>query len=461
MKILLVTTPPARESIDLSSNLHAEPLSLEYIGAGVKDHHDVRLLDLRIPTEPGLKEILETFQPDILGCGAYTLGVNTAKQLCADAKKILPGITTVVGGMHASLQPEDYFEDYIDVVVIGEGILPFKKLCECLETQRDLEGVENIAFRTDGRWVRTTRTPYPPLDSLPFPDRQLTSHIRNQYYGHLLDMPFAYIRGSVGCTYSCIICCVSRMLNRKVYRHSIDRILQELDSIEESIVIWVDDEFLLDGDRASELAKAICSAGIKKKHYFSARADSIIKKSKLIEEWAKIGLEAVMVGFESHREADFKKMGKGTCTYNTREIIQILRQNKISAQGNFIIQQDFTAKDFEDLANYILDLEIGYQNLTVLTPLVGTKLYEREKGNLITNNYNLFDLAHTVLPTRLPLREFFNEFAKTFTKIKASQGGLKRLQIIPLKLRLEILDSMIKMEGKLRNAYREYDKKLW
>jgi len=250
-------------------------------------------------------------------------------------------------------------------------------------------------------------------------------------------------------------------MDYKVYRHSIDRIVQELDSINESIAIWVDDEFLLDGERASELARAISSAGIKKKHFFSARADSVIKKSKLIEEWAKIGLEAVLVGFESHRESDLKNMGKGTSTSNTKEIIHILQQNKISVQGNFIINQDFTARDFEDMANYILDLKIGYQNLSVLTPLLGTKLYEREKGNLITNNYNLFDLAHTVLPTRLPLREFFNEFTKAYTKINASQGGLKRFQALPLKLRLEILDGMIKMEEKLRNAYRDYDKHLW
>jgi len=461
MKVLLVTTPPARESIDLSFFLHAEPLSLEYIGAGVKDHHDVRLLDLRLPTGPGLKEVLETFQPDILGCGAYTLGVNTAVQQCAEAKKILPGITTVVGGMHASLQPEDYFVDCIDVVVIGEGILPFKKLCECLEKHKSLGEVENIAFKTDGRWVSTSRTPPPPLDSLPFPARELTSHIRNQYYGHLLNMPLAYIRGSVGCNFRCIFCSVGKLMDYKVYRHSIDRIVQELDSINESIAIWVDDEFLLDGERASELARAISSAGIKKKHFFSARADSVIKKSKLIEEWAKIGLEAVLVGFESHRESDLKNMGKGTSTSNTKEIIHILQQNKISVQGNFIINQDFTARDFEDMANYILDLKIGYQNLSVLTPLLGTKLYEREKGNLITNNYNLFDLAHTVLPTRLPLREFFNEFTKAYTKINASQGGLKRFQALPLKLRLEILDGMIKMEEKLRNAYRDYDKHLW
>jgi radical SAM superfamily enzyme YgiQ (UPF0313 family) len=461
MKVLLVTTPPAKESIDLSSFLCSEPLALEYIGAGIKDHHDVRIVDLRVDSEPGLKEVLETYQPDILGCGAYTLGVNTVKQICADAKKILPGITTMAGGLHASLQPEDYFEDYIDIVVIGEGVFPVKKLCACLEKRRSLEEVENIAFKVDGRWVFTSKTPHPPLDSLPLPARELTSHIRNSYYGHYLDMPFAHVRGSAGCTYSCIICSVSKMLNRKVYRHSIDRILQELDSINESIVIWVDDEFLLDGEWASELARAINSAGIKKKHNFSTRTDSVKKRPELIEEWAKIGLESVFVGFESCRESDLKKMGKGTTLSDTEEFVRIVRENNISAQGNFIVYPDFTKTDFEDIINYILDLKVGYQNLSVLTPLPGTKLYEMEKDNFITHNYNLFDQAHTILPTRLPLKEFFKEFTNIFTKINTPGGGMKRFKLLPMKKRLEILDLMTKMTEKLRNAYRDYDKHLW
>ena len=91
MKILLVTTPPSPLAFDRSSIALMEPLNLEYIGAGVQDQHDVRLVDLRVDTEPRLKEVLESFQPDVMGCGAYTSEVNPTKQMCAEAKKYFPG----------------------------------------------------------------------------------------------------------------------------------------------------------------------------------------------------------------------------------------------------------------------------------------------------------------------------------------------------------------------------------
>jgi radical SAM superfamily enzyme YgiQ (UPF0313 family) len=437
-----------------------EPLALEYIGAGIKDHHEVKLLDLQIPDiKPGLKETLETFQPDIIACSAFTPGVNSAGKICAEAKKILPGILTVVGGHHATVMPRDYFQDTIDVVVSGEGVFPFKKICECHEKGKSFEDIENIYYRKNGKMVFTRKEEHPPLDSLPFPDRTLTSHLRHRYLTFILEKPttLANIRGSVGCTYHCKFCAVSSMLKRKVYKHSIDRIIEELATIKESMLLWVDDELLLDSKRAIQLAKEIARAGIKKYHLICGRSDSIIRSPKSLEEWASIGLKLVFIGLESHRDKDLKDMRKGISSSKNEEALRICQANNVQVRGSFIVSQDFDKKDFKNLARYARKTGVDLPSFHVLTPFPGTDLCDEKKGDFIINNYDLYDMAHTILPTKLPLKQFYKEYTKLTKNAIPLRKKIKLFRHIDPKFRKELIASTKKGYKNLKNAYRDYD----
>jgi len=85
------------------------------------------LVDLTLDSKVELKEVLESYKPDIIGCGGYTVQVNPAREIMAEAKKILPNILTVVGGQHATVMPRIFSKTAIDVVVVGEGVFPLKK----------------------------------------------------------------------------------------------------------------------------------------------------------------------------------------------------------------------------------------------------------------------------------------------------------------------------------------------
>ena len=47
----------------------------------------------------------------------------------------------------------------------------------------------------------------------------------------------------------------------------------------------------------------------------------------------------------------------------------------------------------------------------MLTPLPGTDLWDETEPSIQTRDWELFDIAHTVLPTKLPLDEFYAEYA--------------------------------------------------
>jgi len=64
MKILLLQ-PPSGSAFSDKVFLH-EPLTLEYLGAGLKlDGHDVRLHDARL--DPDVDAVLNDFDPEVVG----------------------------------------------------------------------------------------------------------------------------------------------------------------------------------------------------------------------------------------------------------------------------------------------------------------------------------------------------------------------------------------------------------
>ena len=52
-------------------------------------------------------------------------------------------------------------------------------------------------------------------------------------------------------------------------------------------------------------------------------------------------------------------------------------------------------------------------HLTVATPYPGTEIWLTETRRLTSRDYRLFDVAHAVLPTRMPLDKFYAELVKT------------------------------------------------
>ena len=460
MKILLFTVPADDESFDMSTYANAEPLALEYLGAAVKENHDVRLVDLRIDRELDFRQVLEAFQPDITACGTYTTEVYGARKLCAEAKKLLPNVLTVIGGHHATVMPSDFIDENVDLIVMGEGVHTFKKICDYHEQGKSFHDIENIYYKKNGKMVHTFKKEHPPLDSLPLPDRTLTSHIRHHYKTLMTFKPtqIALIRSSVGCICRCEFCPISGILNHKLLKRSIDRVIEEFVTLKEPFVLWIDDEFLTDPERALLLAREIEKTGIKKKHFFLCRADTVCKHPECIEAWVNVGLQAAFIGIESHRDTDLIRMGKGSSTLKSQEAVRILRENNVTVRGGFMIQQDFIKDDFKKIADYIRELKVDMAALFIYTPLPGTKLWEKTKDQFLLHNYNLFDMMHTILPTTLPLKEFYKEYCNLLFKATLSPESEKNfLKAMSLKELLQLFFKRKKLYKKVKNSYRLYN----
>jgi magnesium-protoporphyrin IX monomethyl ester (oxidative) cyclase len=79
---------------------------------------------------------------------------------------------------------------------------------------------------------------------------------------------------------------------------------------------------------------------------------------------------------------------------------------------NLITDPSWDRADFERTRQWATEVpEIVH--LTVATPYPGTELFHTEARELTSVDYTLYDIQHAVLPTKLPLREFYEQLVQT------------------------------------------------
>ncbi|MDD2497232.1 MAG: radical SAM protein [Desulfitobacteriaceae bacterium] len=449
MKVMLIQPP---SSISYMDKVYMyEPLGLEYLGAGLKeDGHEVLLLDARL--DPDLETAFRSFQPNIVGITGYTNHLAIVKDMAIRFKKINPDVYIVVGGHHATVSPKDYNIKAIDVVVLGEGVFTLREVIKHRMDGLGLESIPGLAI--PGSEMKFTKErPYTPLDALPFPDRSLTSRYRHAYFSDWMK-PIASIRTSLGCFGRCSFCALWSITGGKYLKRQPEKIVKELQGIKEEIVFFCDDESMCDIKRMDKLADLIKEAGIKKKYFLYGRVDTIVKYPELFAKWKKIGLTQVFVGFESFSDDRLKALNKDISVKQQEQAVKILNDIKVDIYASFVIDPSFTRREFDQLIAYIRKLKISYAALSILTPLPGTKLFEETEDKLLTKEPKFYDFMHTVLPTTLPLKDFYSEYARTLMKATPITRYLKFISKFDRKRRLSTMKELLGVVKEVREGYK-------
>ncbi|WP_163338918.1 B12-binding domain-containing radical SAM protein [Desulfopila sp. IMCC35008] len=407
MRIMLIQPPSSIDFID-GVFMH-EPLALEYLGAGLKlDDHEVMLFDARIDSD--IITAANDFLPDIVALTAYTSQVNIIRTLAGKLKALDPIPFVVVGGHHATVHPADFNVPDIDLIVIGEGVTALREIVREVETEQNFVSIDGLAI--PGEKLRhTTVRPHCDLDDLPTPDRSLSARYRNHYFSEWL-RPLASIRTSLGCVGRCNFCALWSLTGGKYLKRNNEKVVEELKTIREENVFFCDDESMCDVKRMDLLADLIAENKIHKKYFLYARVDTIVRHPELFEKWRDIGLQQVFVGMESFSDASLRSMNKGVTTTQQEQAVRILKELGILLYASFVVDSNFSREDFRSLTSYVRRLKLQYASFSILTPLPGTQMYQEYHEKLLPYRPEMFDFLHTVLPTNLPLKEFYTEFAR-------------------------------------------------
>jgi hopanoid C-3 methylase HpnR len=389
--------------------LRLEPLGLELIAQAVRRAgHEVRLIDLQAESPAPYLRVLDRWQPDaVCFCGNYLANVPEIIDLACEAKTRVKGVFVFVGGHSASFIASDMLahgEGAVDCVLTGEGEGAVGTL---------LEAIGGDLTQVPGAVTPLGAGPTPRLvDSLDDirPARDLLHH-RRRYFIGTLD-PCASIEFARGCPWDCTFCSAWTFYGRSYRMASPALLAEELASLAEPGVFIVDDVAFVHQEHGMAIAEEILRRGVRKRYYLETRGDVLLRNKEVFRLWRRLGLEYMFLGLEAIDEAGLELYRKRTHLDVNFEALEFARSLGIIVAINIIADPSWDRERFAAIRAWCLEIP-EVVNISVNTPYPGTETWLSEQRRLTTRDYRLFDIQHAVLPTKLPLAEFYEELVKT------------------------------------------------
>jgi radical SAM superfamily enzyme YgiQ (UPF0313 family) len=407
LRILLVRPPQPHRSIGLRHVMVCNPIELEYVAATCPDH-EVRIFDGIL--ERRLADELRTFQPDVVGTSAYINAVGEVAGIVATARALAPRAVVVVGGVHATVVPEDFAAAEPDAVVRGDGMAAFREIVDRVARgERELSGIAGVVPRdalAAGRCGDIPRFVDP--DSLPFPARELTRRHWERYW-YVYHRPVTMMKTSFGCPYRCSFCYCWRITAGEHRVRSPESIADELERIWAPEVYLVDDDFLLSEPRLWSIHDELSRRGIRKGLFCYGRSDFIATHPELLKALSRAGLKAVVVGVESPNQHELDAFDKRTDAAVHEQAFAVLREANVDVYASFILNPAWGDREFRALERYILRNRLYYVILQPLMPLPGTALWEewRERVFIRRDHHEIWDISHLAVPSHLPMWRYY------------------------------------------------------
>jgi hopanoid C-3 methylase HpnR len=423
MKVLFVHPSPLMYS---EIYLRLEPLGLELVAASArKAGHDVRLLDLQIFSHDDYRRALNGWRPDAVGFSLnYLANIPEFLDLADETKLALPDALVFCGGHSASFTASEILEHAggrVDCVLRGEGEGSTPLLLDAFAARRPLESVPGaVTARGRGPAPRFVES----LDALS-PARDLTRR-RGKYFIGSLD-PCASIEFARGCPWDCSFCSAWTFYGRSYRTVDPLKAAADLASIREPGVFLVDDVAFVHPEHGMAIAAEAERLKVRKQYYMETRADVLMRNPEVFRRWRRLGLNYIFLGLEAIDEEGLKAHRKRVTLGKNEDALAFARSLGLSVAVNLIADPDWDERRFAVVREWASSVpEIVH--LTVNTPYPGTETWTTDKREFTTRDYRLFDVQHAVVPTKMPLSDFYRELVDTQSVLSRKHLGWTALK---------------------------------
>jgi hopanoid C-3 methylase HpnR len=406
--------------------LRLEPLGLELIASAARGAgHDVQMIDLQVETHRDLEKLLRRWRPDAVCFGGnYLANVPEIIDLAKAVKAALPACFVFVGGHSVSFIAADllrHAQGAIDCVLKGEAETSVSPLLDAAQNHSGMLAIPGA--------VTSAGEGPPPvmaesLDKVR-PARDLLRRRRSYFIGTL--DPAASIEFARGCPWDCAFCSAWTFYGRSYRTASPEVVADELAQLKEPGVFIVDDVAFVHAEHGLAIAEAIRRRGVKKRYYLETRGDVLLRNKQVFEVWRDLGLDYMFIGLEAIDEAGLELYRKRVHLDKNFEALAFARELGVTVAINLIVDPDWDRQRFETVRQWCLEVP-EIVNLSVNTPYPGTETWRREQRRLASLDYRLFDIQHAVLPTKLPLEEFYAELVRTQQVLNNKHLGLRALR---------------------------------
>lgn len=327
------------------------------------------------PPEWSIKILDENFREfrfrdaDLVGITAVTASANRAFEIATVYRE--KGIPVVLGGIHVSSMPEEALK-FADTVVVGEAEGVWKQLL------RDFDS---------GNLRKIYSSALSDMNNMP-PARHDLFHP-----GYI----FASIQTSRGCPMDCGFCSVPFFNGRQYRLRNPEAVVDEIASVANKLIYFVDDNIIGYNKEAEIHAATIFEGMIRrnlKKEWFAQVSLNIVEKPGLLKLAAKSGCRMLLIGIEAENPDALKDTNKRVNLRlgvdNYQKAFRMLHRHGIVVLGAFIFGMETdSVESLEKRTKYVLSSSVDVVQASVMTPLPGTKLFDKisREDRLLCRNF--------------------------------------------------------------------------
>ncbi|MGE5602228.1 MAG: B12-binding domain-containing radical SAM protein [Nitrososphaerales archaeon] len=340
-------------------------------------------------------ENLECLDPRLRGLGPHDLVGITSKTLAIEPAERIARLahaaavqTVVVGGVHATVAPEDV-APWADVVVTGEAYSTWPQLIQ------DAIHDHLQPHYHDTHWADLAGV-------APITDRVIRMMDENRrYWTPMMEV-------TRGCPRNCSFCSAVRVSGQRIRLRPVDEVVEEIGRRKIRRFFLTDDNFGMvmrtDPEYIEALFKALAPLPIQG---WTTQAEmSISEHPDLLDLARNAHLDKVFLGFESINPENRRELGGKSKAQiaQYREAINAIHAHGISVVGLFVFGFDHdTPQTLVDTWDFIRESELDSVGMTILTPFPATpfRAQLQAEGRLLDRSWRYYDTAHVTYQPRL------------------------------------------------------------
>ena len=341
---------------------------------------EICIIDARV--EPDWEQSLQKELKDAFALGVTSMtgpdliGAMKASQIARDMNN---DICIIWGGHHASVQPEEIFnEDYADFVILGPAEFTFPIVLDSVYLKKELPSdIKGILYKKNGKILGNRHV-----------NAAVFHYPENPSY-HLIDVEKYRSKNNVvlymksrGCPFKCTFCAignfnVSHRL-REQYHGDIKYLVEKLKF---GAVVFKDPTFFLKASTVMDVAELFHSIGNVR---WKGNARGTFHRQYTPEQFAfmkKSGLTSVMFGVESGSQRMLDFMLKKVKREDFIKSAEVTRDLDIEMYASFIFAMPGeTIDDFKETISLMREMKKINPNILlqncIFVPLPATKMFD-------------------------------------------------------------------------------------
>jgi len=409
-KVLLIQ--PHNDLTQLSRRENSAPITLIYLATYIKNKHEVKIYDRNLHEgDSEFLYFLKKFSPDIIGFQSKTCEMlYDIMHLGPKIKEELPDCLLIVGGNHATLEPDSVLnESYVDYIVRGEGEEVLLEICNIIDKAKAKTQKKEQINKLKNINKNPTR-PFLDVNKLAPPDYELCELKKYTQF---------HMGTTRGCPGECSFCGNVELwgINGKpcIRPYNVEKTIELFKELIEKYGIKVfnisDDDFLVFRRRCLE----VCNF-LQKRHKGDisfmalARADYIVNNEMCVKPLKKAGCHTIQMGIESGSQRVLNFLNKNISIATQAKSIEICKKAGLIVDASFMIGLPTeTVSELMMTKRFIEKYKPDIADVKIFNPYPGTKVYNDliEQGK-IKPPKNLLEWAEWTGT----LREIKNNFSE-------------------------------------------------